>query len=314
MEGIFELVKGLYYHRFEVCFKPADDISVSSWSGAVLRNRFLYSAENVFVEPGISLRQWLDTLPLPGSHSLYKHLAGGFPKGFLFDCSTLPFKGGFTVKKNKTYSFGMILIGKCAEKAPLFAEALKIMFSEGWGTPPVPSCLTGITECMGGRTLPLFNLETDNRNDVILALEFKTPVNLINRPSQRNHEGYQGKLNCFPSFYQFVRSIMYRLVTLNILYTDNVKDMNPKEIKERIETFIRTASDAMLLSADIRYEKRHSTPRMDARNVYVMCGYCGTMVYGNVDSRFVPLVSFASELGVGNDINFGLGTFGVEYK
>lgn len=311
---MFDLIKGLYYHRFEVSFRPDADISVPSWSGAVLRNRFLCSAENIYVERDLSLRQWLDTLPLSENHSLYRHLAGGFPKGFLFDCSTLPFNGSFTVKQSRTYSFGMILIGKCVEKVHFFAEALKLMFAEGWGTPKTSLALTGITECMGGQTLPLFNLEADDSRDVMLALQFKTPVNLINRPAQRNYQGYQGKLNCFPSFYQFMRSMMHRLATLNMLYTDNVGDFTQAEMKECIENFIRTASDAMLLDACIRYEKRHSTPRTDARNVYVMCGYCGTMVYGNVDSKFVPLISFASNLGVGNDINFGLGTFDVEYK
>lgn len=42
-----------------------------------------------------------------------------------------------------------------------------------------------------------------------------------------------------------------------------------------------------------------------------MNGYCGELVFGNVESRYYPVLEFASSLGVGNDISYGLGMYEI---
>ena len=326
---ILQSLQNLYFYRLDIRFYPNEPIKIPYWTGAVIRNRFLYAAEKIFDNQGHSLRELLDTLPLSEAHAYYKQLAGGFPKGFLFDCSTLPFQyGKFALKKEHIYTFSLLLIGNCSDYYPLFIAALKQMFSEGLGNPMISLTLIDICErrdmllCSGkenflNKPSAPFKLEVSSfafENSIKLTLHFNTPVSLTNRAQKKNQtNGYQNKLNNFPSFYQFMRSLLYRLVTLNMLYVNSENVATPTETKEDIERFISPASQALLLNANINYEKRYSTPRVGETNVYTMNGYCGTLSFDQVDSRFIPLLQFASHLGIGNDINYGLGIFNVEY-
>ena len=87
---IENLLRGLTVCRLTVRFFTEERVSMKFWIGSVLRNRFLYAADHIFDEQGISLRQHIDTLSITEDHFLYRQLRGGFRKGFLFDCSTLP--------------------------------------------------------------------------------------------------------------------------------------------------------------------------------------------------------------------------------
>ncbi len=326
---ILQTLDNIYFHQLDIRFYPNDVIQMPYWIGSVLRNRFLYIAEGVYNEQGTSLYTLLETLPLPITHAYYKSLVGGFPKGFLFDCSALPGASGkFRLEKEHIYTFSLIIIGRCADYYPLFIQTLQRMFSEGFGYPITPLTLVDICENGG---FQLYNGNSDflnqlsrpfklkfpisfQENEMPITLHFKTPVNLISRVrKEKNENGYQSKLNNFPSFYQFMRSSLHRLLTLNLLYVNSDNTASPQLVSESIEEFIRPATRALLLRADIRYEKRYSTPRVNETNVYTMYGYCGTLSFDQVNSRFLPLLTFNSYLGIGNDINYGLGTFDVKY-
>lgn len=325
--NILESLQNLYFYRLDIRFYPNGPIRLPHWTGAVIRNRFLYAAEQIHDNHGHSLRELLDTFPLSEEHAYYKQLVGGFPKGFLFDCTTLPFQyGNLVLEEEHIYAFSLLLIGNCSDYYPLFIAALKRMFSEGFGKPMTSLTLIDICErkdillCSGKEsflnkpsapfTLEGFILPFENNTKI--TLHFKTPVSLANHAQKENQvNGYQNKLNNFPSFYQFMRSLLYRLVTLNMLYVNSDNIATPAEIKESIEQFITPAGRALLLNANINYEKRYSTPRVGETNVYTMSGYCGTLSFNQVNSRFIPLLQFASHLGIGNDINYGLGIFDV---
>lgn len=320
-----QILQHLSFHRMNIRFYPQETIRMNYWIGAVWRNRFLYAAESVRDESGQSLRVLLDTLPLVENHLYYKQLAGGFPKGFLFDCSLLPgASGSFTLAKERIYTVSLVLIGNCVGYYPLFIEALQRMFAEGFGQPLTPLTLIDICE-EGGSLLysghghflnkpsSVYQLpsQPDKPAETTVGLRFKTPVSLMN-PAKRNlGEGYQSKLNNFPSFYQFIRSLTYRLMTLHMLYVDPGSMPDKDTHAAATETFIRPAGRALLLEATLCYEKRHSTPREGETAVYTFGGYTGTLVFGQVDTRFLPLLVFGSYLGVGNDINYGLGIYEV---
>lgn len=318
-------LEGFYFHILDIRFYPEETIQMPYWIGAVLRNRFLYAAQQIDTGQGRSLYELLDSFPLSEAHPSFKSLHGGFPKGFLMDCSTLPQSGGKCfLKKGHIYSFSLILIGNCATYFPWLIQALKYMTDEGFGYPMTPLTLVDVSERGGsllysGRSDALFPLEhpvvwheAEALPDMpcSLTFRFKTPVSLISRNRKAKTDiGYQGKLNGFPSFYQFMRSTMYRLCTLNMLY------VNPDACftSEDIDEFVKEAADALLLEADLRMEKRYSTPRVGEKNVYTMCGYTGSLTFGQVRSRYLPLLVLCSFLGIGNDINFGLGQFEVDY-
>lgn len=300
-----DLIKGLFYYKTDIRFFTDKRIEMRYWIGAVLRNRFLYAAENVIAPNGMSLRSIIDTLELSQEHFLYKQFCGGFPKGFLFNCSNLPHKNsGFVLEENKVYSFSLILIGNNVKYRGLFVEAVKIMISNGFGTPIMPLNLIDISE----GNIVHFSDKASVTDSVKLILEFKTPVCLMQKTNSKGN-GFQNKMNNFPSFYQFMRSICYRIVTLGILYSGYTSYKCKDDMEKDINEYIEQSVEAILQEVRIKYEKRYSTPKKGENNVYTMGGYMGNLCFENVASKYIPLISFCSGLGVGSDINYGMGCF-----
>lgn len=303
------LLRSLSACRLMVRFFAEEPVSMKHWIGAVLRNNFLYAAESIKDVQGISLRQIIETLPLPEDHFLYRQLKGGFPKGFFFDCSDLPAEArGFTLDANRIYTFSMVLIGNQSKYKPLYVEALRQMITRGFGHPVVSMTLIDITETQPGTpSAPSF--ETGLAE---VQLRFKTPVCLIRTPNAGGN-GFQDKLNNMPTFYQFVRSQTYRLVTLGILYGEPLPFGTRDEMEHWIEQQVSPATEAILLRANLLYERLRSTPRVGSDTVYVMGGYSGRLIFGNVPARLLPVLAAGALFGVGADINYGLGQFSMEY-
>lgn len=302
------MTNNLSLKTLKVRFFTEQHIQMKFWIGAVLRNRFLYAAEQVYATETISLRQIIETLPLTENHFLYKQLCEGFPKGYLFECSDLPYDGnGFTLKPNMVYSFSIVLIGNFIIYQELFIEAISKMITSGFGHPVVPLQLIDVTEELS-YTLPDLAVNKDQNKTVEII--FKTPVNLIHLPKKTGN-GFQNKLNNFPSFYQFMRSLTYRIITLGMLYSDCISFKNRKEMDEWIENYISPAINAVLLQANLCYETRFSTPKIGQSNVYTMKGYTGKLMFGKVCSDYLPVLSMASPLSIGSDINYGLGNFRI---
>lgn len=304
------ILNRLNLQRIDIRFFPNNPVEMNFWIGAVLRNRFLYAADKVICKQGISLRQLIETLPLQEEHFLYKQLRGGFPKGFLFDCSRLPYNApGFILEADRIYTFSLILIGKNIVYKTLFIEAIQLMLNEGFGHPIVPMTIVDIAE----KDISGFHSPSIEQEQIKLELLFRTPVCLLHSPKEESN-GFQNKLNNFPSFYQFMRSLAYRVITLGILYANGTEIESRKQMDEMIEQYIRPSAYALLLKADLHYEKRYSSPKKEEKKVYSMSGYTGKLVFGQVYANYFALLTFASELGVGSDINYGLGNFQVRRK
>lgn len=327
---IYQLLTTLHLHRLQIRFTPHSTIEMSSWIGAVLRNRFLYAAHEVVLPDGQTLYDWINTLPLVPTHPYYRLLSGGFPKGYFFDCTSLPCQqSGFRLEADRLYTFTLVLVGRSAASYLYFVEALLKMCAQGFGHPMVSLTLVDITESDGSLvydgneqqvyllTNPLHLDETMDspKGKLSLTLHLRTPVALVNHSRKaEGDQGYQGKLNNFPSFYQFIRSALHRMLTLFMLYEAEEWELTPQQLTEEVENYIQSSTRALLLGADIRYEKRYSTPRVGKDKVYTMAGYCGRLTFGQVPAHYLPLLQLSSLLGVGNDINYGLGMFIVENK
>jgi len=306
-----EVLKNLNrYCRLRVRFFASVEVADRYWIGAVLRNRFLHAADSVTDSQGISLRRIIDTLPLPDNHFLYRQLKGGFPKGFFLDCSDLPFDyKGFCFEADRIYTFSIVLIGNMNEYKPMYMDAVKKMLGSGFGHPVVPMTVVDIIE-EEHSVAPLYEYSEES---VDLQLVFKTPVCLV-RVSKEGGGGFQNKLNNFPSFYQFMRSLMYRLVTLSILYGGSRRFESLDEMEEWIEQSISSSYQAMLLRANLFYMRLLGTPKVGDNTVYSMGGYSGRLIFGNVPAALLPVLHAGAQVGVGADINYGLGQFCFDYK
>lgn len=305
------ILKNLKYRRMDIRFYVERQVRMRHWIGAALRNNFLCAAEEVRNAQGVSLRQRLDTLPLPKENFLYKQFCGGFPKSFFFDASALPYEApGFVFQPNREYKVSLIQIGSRFHEEEAFLEAIRRMFSKGFGHPVTPLTLLDVTEEMR-----FFVPQKDDvKRNVRVEFTFKTPVSLM-RFSNEESQGYQNKLNNFPSFYQLMRSLTYRVLSLGVLYGDASSVWSDRmQMEEWVQSYIAPSVRAMLTQANLRYEKRYSTPKEGKKSVYVMGGYVGKLVFVGVPSVYIPVLDFASNFGVGGDIQYGLGMFDVRYR
>lgn len=305
------LFSQLTYQKFNIRFFSNDHNEMKFWFGSVLRNRFLYAADRVFDEQGVSLRRLIDTLSIPEEHGLFGQLQGGFPKGFLFDSSNIPYNApGFTLEANKVYTISLILIGNTINRKQLFLEAIQLMLQEGFGHPIAPMTLIDITEEPTQSFTTDFHESTER---VKLELLLKTPVCLFHA-SKEDGNGFQNKLNSFPSFYQFMRSLTYRMLTLCTLYADSSMLSSKEEMDNLTEQYLQPSVQALLLRADLRLEKRYNTPKKGENSVHTMSGYTGRLVFGQVSAQYLPLLTFAEALGVGANIHYGLGSYQIRHQ
>lgn len=327
------LISNLYCYRLEIRFYAEENLQMKHWFGAVLRNGFLSMSAEISDPDGVSLWEHIQTFSLPIHHPYYQQLKGGFPKGFFFDCSSMNLDGkGFFLKKQCVQQITLCLIADFSKHFSLFIKALVRFFKRGLGSPLVPLHILDIAEVgiNGNRnllysdTIPVEGILCNpiRWEDMLsmcyahsssVYISFETPVCLYRPKPKQKGKGYQDKLNGFPSFYQLIRSAVYRLATLSMLYTE-VDIVDKKDWEEWIESYIYQSSEAFLVQAQLAYCKLYSTPKKEESSVYVLNGYKGQMEYTNVRADYFAILKFASYMNVGNDINYGLGTFRIEMK
>ena len=317
MDNIYWLLPyldNLSFTRISVRFTPISDLAQKAWIGAAVRNRFLQAAEKVMLSEGMTLREKLDTLPLSEDHFLYNQFKGGFPKGYMFDVSRLSSaKSSFELKADETYRLDLLLIGTMNSLQPQMITALQTMLSDGLGNPPVQLMLQ---EMKIEKSVSLRNFAKRNfEGPVTGEFRLRTPLSLLKPLKNTSHVSYQAKMNGFPSFYQWMNAAVNRLMASTLLYSEgHLSVIDTREEWERsIENFVFPAADAWLMEAGLRFRKLRSTPKQGEVNVYVMSGYVGNMTYSGISPFHVPVVGLMSQLGVGNDINFGLGIYDVDF-
>lgn len=307
------IFNGLTYCCITVTFKVMEKIHMNHWIGAVFRNRFLYCADNIYDDYGIPLRKLLDECPLDDQHFLYSQVAGGFPKGYLFKYPDILCQSNdFELIPDKEYSFTIVLVGKLMAYCHLFIETAATLCKKGIGYPMTELHIIDINVDNPISYADRQNFcRSDNVNrETTVKIRFNTPVNLYSASSTISN-GYQNKLNNMPTFYQFIRSVAYRLTTLNILYCNEDCFHDKDEMDIYIDEFTNCASQAKLLEAQLKFVTRLSTPKKGKSSLYRFSGYTGHFTFDNVDDKLYRLLLFAEKLGVGANINYGLGCYTV---
>lgn len=325
----------LSYHRLDIRIAATEDTYFDAWLGAVLRNNLLYAAEQVLIKEGnLSLYKYINAFSLKESHVLYKELKNGFPLPYyLFIHYPLDFSGKeLLIKRNEIISFSLVLIGRVAEYFKYFTEALRYMSNRGFGIDMKQFELLDIYEISPKgekRIIAVTNEDltqefvypvrvTDFINNYtsssvsLINIEFESPVCLIKSKNKENKiPGFQEKSNAFPSFYQLVRTAVYRFIKLSVLYEssdsfDTVEDMN-----DRIEEYINDASKLILESAHIKNISLKSTRREGMETRIPLKGYTGNLSFRGKYEKYLPLLQFMQELGVGHELVYGLGKYRV---
>jgi hypothetical protein len=323
----------LFYHRFEIRMIATDDVVFDAWTGAVVRNNFLFAADKIFVnEHDMSLREWIDTFPLNEAHLLYKELKDGFPRGYvLTDFSHADLQSSSVeIRKNEVFSFSILLIGNVNEYRAYFFQAIREMCARGIGKPRTPFLLLDISEkTASGKSEVIAIAQTDltdelhcpvrlsdfirYENESEIILRYLTPIILFRLKNKKNTQlSYQDKCNRFPSFYQLVRSAFFRLQKLYAIYMEPEKFV-PELFDETLrETFLEKAGYPLLQSADIRYIMLQNTQKKEKVNDIPLAGYIGEEIYAGYFREYVPLLRFMSELGVGNETVYGMGRYEID--
>lgn len=332
--SIISSLDSLSYHRIEFRFTPTENSCLKYWCGSVIRNNLLYAAEQVKVTENKTLFSVINELSLEDSHPLYKELSGGFPKGYTL--SNIQFNESLEypiqLMKNSVYKFSVCLIGKMATYHPYLIEAVRIMCQRGIGSPLTPLILVEASEIhpchpphllytsgidtIPPLSLPILPADFSTHGESIKAevkLHLLTPLHLVQNRKKKNQEiSFQDKQNGFPSFYQFTRSVIYRLIKYMALYGQSNHTLFSEEYQKNIDNFILQAALPTLTSVNLKRTAIRSTPKKKDENHIVLRGYIGEMSYYGSFGDFLPLLLFAQELGAGNDVTYGLGQYKIE--
>jgi len=330
-----ELNKELYYHRFDIRIVSTESVRFIGWSGAVIRNNLIYASRQIQIKENKTLENIINEVTLNEDHPLYKELNNGFPKGYIlaFPELTGQQQDGMHINKGELFIFSLILIGRMVQYRFKFFEAVQRMCEHGLGYPIQSFKLVDISENnpKGPHRLVVAGKETieselhfpvslsdyarfqASGNQHRLLIQYLTPVCLYKQhPKIDRRQSYQDKCNGFPSFYQLVRSAAYRLLKLTILYLSPEDSELPEQLNEYIEEYIENASVPVLTQCNIQRITPQNTLKKEAPNRMTLSGYIGEQVYEGLFNHYLPLLGFMEELGVGNEVVYGMGRYEVE--
>jgi hypothetical protein len=317
MENLLNSYKSLTFSCYKIQIVATEEVAFDAWIGAIIRNNLLYVAEHIRIQKtGRTLREQIETLPLPETHPLYHELKEGFPKGYVLtmfshaDMTELC----FTVQKGEQLSFHFVLIGNFNDYRYYFFEAFREMCERGIGKPMTPFQLSAISE-LSISPFMLSDFLYPKTKDVLyeLTIHFLTPVILYRLRNKKNSQlSYQDKINRFPSFYQLMRSAFSRMQKLYALYTDPT-DCSPSLYNEALlDAYLENAGRPLLKTANIQHISLPNTQKKETKNDIPLDGYIGEQTYVGSFEDYLPLLHFMEIVGVGNETVYGMGQYIVE--
>lgn len=321
------------YHVLNINLIALGNIVIDAWPGAMIRNNLLYAARQIEYENGDNFYSVINNLPLPEVHPLHKEMQGGFPRGFVIfplshtDMTPHPIR----VKKHEHFSFSLVLIGNFARYCHAFIEAIRLMCERGFGKPIHPFQLLEIEEVRRNEKpvsvfspacpdiAPLkkpFSLNMFTQNDYLsysyLGIRYSIPTLLYTPRNKKDRTtSFQDKMNGFPSFYQLVRSVCYRLIKLYALYIAPDDTEGYLELQHGMEDYLNEASRAILLEANLKMTVMRSTLKKENTERIQLPGYVGELIFEGDFEKYLGLLLFARNLGVGKDTSYGLGKFEI---
>lgn len=332
IHSFYQLTNQCKYHELECCIIPERDVYIDGWIGACIRNNLLREAESVNVTGPLSLLDIINVFPLKRGHPLYKELQEGFPKGYSLHVSSHSDEySSCTIKRGDPFRFSLILHGYFADYYAFFIKAIQSLCRKGFGHPEVPFRLISISECdKNGKLHSIWS----NTSDTVLPLThpvslfdfryckmgeeekeleiiYDSPMSAYNELRNSNGEEFKARQHEFPGFYPLVRAAANRVEKMMILYHNPKEVLYSEEISPLLPSFLQYAATPVLISAQIQRFDINSTPKAGTPHRVRFSGYTGSIRYHGNFNYYLPLLSFAQKIGVGNHATYGVGNYRI---
>lgn len=327
----------LFYHKLDIRVSPTDKLYLDSWIGSVIKNGLLNASNYVMINEEVSLFSLIETIPIDATHPFYRELSKWFPKGF--SISGLPYSYAehlpMILHQGEVFTFSLCLFGRMAEYYNYFIEAIREMCLRGIGKPIVALQLIDICESHPEHSSGVITIGNSTDINALkypitldrfltmtatqkwkckdMLISFETPVNLVyQRTKAEPIISFQTLQNGFPSFYQLIRSLTYRLLKLVALYTSVNKELFHRENLQGFEEWLENAAEPTLVSANIHWVMIPDVQKKESKEEFKLGGYMGDMTYSGDFDAYLPILLFFQDLGIGTDVVYGLGQYRIE--
>lgn len=332
IHSFYQLTNQCKYHELECCIIPENDVYIDGWIGACLRNNLLREAEYVNVTGPLSLLDIINVFPLKKGHPLYKELQEGFPKGYsLHVVSPSGDYHSCTLKKDEPFRFSLVLHGYFADYYTYFITAIQSLCRKGFGHPEVSFRLIDISECdQNGRLHSIYSSASDTvsplehpvslsdfryckmgEEEKELEIGYDSPIHVYNELRTVGSDEFKNRQHEFPGFYPLVRAAVNRVVKMMILYHKPKEPDYPEAVNPLLPSFLQYAVTPILTSAQLQRFEVVSTPKAGTPHRVRFSGYVGTLRYQGNFNYYLPILSFAQKLGVGNHSTYGVGDYWI---
>lgn len=322
----------LFIHCLDIRMVFIENTNVLGWLGSVIRNNLLYATDGIFIEEeNKTLRELINKIELAENHPLYSELKNGFPAPYIISLNNhRTLNSTCCLKQGDIVSFSLVLIGKITAYYRFFIKAIQEMCRRGLGTPMHPVLLLDIFErpyegeknllfAQGESLFPELKhpiglshfFSEKKQENLVVKIRLMTPVSIYKiSKKEANPDSYQCKMNGFPSFYQFIRSLLNRFIKLAELY--GVAENTISEYQHCLEEFLQQALRVELKSANINARRVKGTLRKGKDSLIIYSGYTGELVFMGVSYKYLPYLYYMQYLGVGDNVVYGMGQYVVE--
>lgn len=320
-----------YLHKFVFRITPAAATGMPGWVGAVLRNNFMYAAENIAAGNNISLRNVIDSVDVPTDHPLFRELNGTPPKCIYIapvaGTVTLLERQNGVLHADQWLEFSVTIFGRFEVYASAVLDAVDYMCKRGFGYPMVSFTITDVLSCHSDGALVPYSGQnhkavrmtdfqgmglSEHRRHLVLSLDSPTDVINVNNPLGDGGLSYRDITSGFPSFYLIAKTSLNRIEKLNTIYCDPDSLSHFAQEHEMMLDFLRSGCDNIILtSADIFRMQTKSTPKKGRSDVIPLGGYVGRLAFMGGYVPFLPYLTMAQHIGIGRNVAYGSGSFRI---
>ena len=317
IEQFYQTIAPLKYKKLHFSISPNSPTYCIGWIGALLRNNFMFAAENIPMQNyhGYSFREFIQTPNLNESHPLHTQCKGGLPKGISLQLHNYLNPVSETwIMPDHPIHFSIILYGTFMQYVSECISTIQQMCTNGLGHPKVPFLFKQEIESKSEVNIQDFINRKFRKNENTIVVHLPIPLNLSNNAFKRDDKSTIIHKLGFPEFYPFIRSISDRIGKLASIYVFPDRPDYYLHADALIEPFTSYATSVSFSAVNIQLINLYSTPKERQKKRLRFSGYVGQIEYNGYFNYYLPLLYFAQALGAGHNTAYGLGQFFISKK